>query len=502
FISALGLLEGVANNKEMLKRYFYLMNRRTIDLYAKGGPFAYVVPVDQRDPIAAAKLVQLVQAEGGEVHVAQAPFTADGREYPAGTHVMLLAQPFGRWIKDLLEAQRYPDIRWPFATAPIDRPYDVSAWTLGMLMGVKTVKVDKPFEARLTLLTADATARAGKINGSGSVYVFNHEVNNSLVAMNRLLKDGADVAWARDAVTVNGHRFSPGAIVVRGARREAIAKIAEELKLDVEAAGTAPSATLAIRAPRLALYEPWGGNMDAGWTRWLLEQHEFPYTHARNADLRKPDLISRFDVILFAEMSAQQVVRGQIARNVRPEYKGGIGEEGVRNLKDFVQAGGTVITLGNAAAFAIEQLGVPAENVVAGVDADTFFCPGSLLKVNVDTRHPIGFGMPDEADAMFISNGGYVTKPSFASISAGIVARYPQEPLLRSGWIIGDERLRGTAAVLDVGMGRGRVIMHTFRVQSRAQTWGTYKLLFNSIFYGPAAGARGTVETSAAAAAR
>ncbi len=502
FISAIGLLEGVANNKEMLKRNFYLMNKRAIDLYAKGAPFAYVVPPEQRDAVAAARLVQLVQAEAGEVHAAQAPFTADGKEYPAGTHVMLLAQPFGRWIKDLLEPQRYPDIRWPFASAPIDRPYDVSAWTLGMLMGVKTIKVDKPFEAKLTLLTAEAAARAGKINGSGNVYVLNHEVNNSLVATNRLLKDGADVGWAREAVTVNGHRFSPGAIVVRGARRETIAKIAEELKLDVEATGTAPPNLLAIRAPRLALFEPWGGNMDAGWTRWLLEQHEFPYTHARAADLRKADLISRFDVILFADMSVPQIVRGLSAANVRPEYKGGIGDEGVRNLKDFVQAGGTVITLGNAATFAIEQLGVPAENVIAGVDADTFFCPGSLLKISVDTRHPIGFGMADEADAMFINNGGYVTKPSFANITAGIVARYPQEPLLRSGWIIGDEKLRGTAAVLDVGMGRGRVIMHTFRVQSRAQPWGTFKLLFNSIYYGPAAGTRGTVETSAAARAR
>jgi Zinc carboxypeptidase len=502
FTSALGLLEGVANTREMLKRNFYLMNKRAIELYSKGSPFAYVVPPDQRDPVAAAKLLQLVQAEAGEVHVSQAPFTADGKEYAAGTHVMLLAQPFGRWIKDLLEPQRYPDIRWPFATAPIDRPYDVSAWTLGMIMGVRTVKVDAPFEAKLTLLTADAAARPGRVNGNGNVFVLNHEVNNSLTAMNRLMKDGADVSWARDAITANGRRLSAGAIIIRGTKREAVAKIADELKLDVEATGSAPPSALAIRAPRLALYEPWGGNMDAGWTRWLLEQHEFPYTQARNADLRKPDLIARFDVILFAEISTQQIVRGLTARNVRPEYKGGIGEEGVRNLRDFVQAGGTVITIGNAAQFAIEQLGVPAENVVAGADPNSFFCPGSLLKIQVDTRHPVGYGMPDEADAMFINNGGYVTKASFATVSPAVVARYPQEPLLRSGWIIGDEKLRGTAAVLDVAMGRGRVIMHTFRVQSRAQTWGTFKLLFNSIFYGASAGARGAVETSAASVAR
>jgi hypothetical protein len=502
FLSALGLLEGVANNREMLKRNFYLMNKRTIDLYAKGSPYAYLVPPDQRDSAAATKLLQLVQAEAGDVHVAQAAFTADGTEYPAGTHVMLLAQPFGRWIKDLLEPQRYPDIRWPFANAPIDRPYDVSAWTLGMLMGVRTVKVDKPFEAKLALLTADPQLPPGRVSGNGEVYVLTHDVNQSVIAMNRLLKDGADVAWARESITAGGRRFSPGAIVVRGVRREAIAKIADELKVDVRATDAAPPAAMKIRAPRIALYEPWGGNMDAGWTRWLLERHEFTYMHARNADLRKPDLNARFDVILFAEMSPQQIVRGMTARNVRPEYKGGIGEEGVRNLREFLQAGGTIVTLGNAAQFAIEHLGVPAENVVAGADPDTFFCPGSVLKIQVDTRHPIGYGMPEEADAMFINNGGYVTRPSFSSISAGVVARYPQAPLLRSGWIIGEDKLHGTAAVLDVAMGRGRVILHTFRVQSRAQTWGTFKLLFNSIFYGASAAGRGATETTADAVAR
>ena len=186
-LATLGLLEGVANNRQMLKRNFYLMNERTIALFEAGSPYAYLVPAEQRDSVAAAKLLQLLQAGAAEVHQADAPFTADGRGYPAGTHVLLLAQPFGRWVKDLLEPQSYPEIRWPFADAPVDRPYDVTAWSLGMLMGVETIRIDGRFDARLTLIAEDVEAPAGELSGSGSTYLLRHTSNNSFIAMNRLL---------------------------------------------------------------------------------------------------------------------------------------------------------------------------------------------------------------------------------------------------------------------------------------------------------------------------
>ena len=206
-----------------------------------------------------------------------------------------------------------------------------------------------------------------------------------------------------------------------------------------------PSDALEIRLPRIALYEPWGGNMDSGWTRWLLEQHEFPYMHARPADLRTPDLDKRFDTIMFPEMTVSAIMRGNQAHHVRPEHRGGIGDEGVRHLREFVQRGGTVIALGNAAEFTIQQLDAPFENVVDGIDAGRVLLPGSLLRMAVDMRHPIAYGMPEQADAMFINNGGYrpLLKPSAASTT--VIARYPAGPLLRSGWIIGEDRLRGAA---------------------------------------------------------
>jgi hypothetical protein len=486
--AAYGLLEAVANNRQSLKRNFYGMNRRTITKFAEGRPFAFVIPPHQRDPGAVAKLLSLLQAGATKVQVADAPFTADDQRYPAGTHVALLAQPFGRWVKDLLEPQRYPDIRWPFANAPMDRPYDVTAWSLGMLMGVDTVLIDEPFEAPLRLAGPGVTPPEGRVIGSGSTYLLPHSVNASFVAINRLLRAGVAVQWTEDELAIDGQVEPPGAILVSRVDRAVIEALATDLHLQIRTVTPKPGwRLLPIGTPRLGIYEPWGGNIDAGWTRWILDQHEFAYTRVRPADIQTGDLHQRLDVLVVADMTSADILRGLQGRNIRPEYRGGIGASGVRHLRDFVLSGGTIITLGNAATFAIEHLGVPLVNTLRDTRPDAFYAPGSLLRAQVDPTHPIGFGMPTTTDVMFVDNGAFATARNIGTRAAPVViARYPDEPLLRSGWITGEDRLRGSAAVIEAPAGRGRVILHTFRVQHRGQTWGTFRLLFNSIFYGAA----------------
>ena len=499
-LSTQGLLESVANNRASLKRNFYEMNRRTVERFADGSPFAFLIPPEQRDPTAAITLVQLLQAEAAEVHVADASFVADHRPYPAGTHVVRLDQPFGRWVKDILEPQDYPDIRWPDPTAALDKPYDITAWSLGMLMGVETVQIEAPFEASLTLLMEDAVPAPGRVVGSGTTYLLSHESNQSFVALNRLLALGATVEWAREPLAAAGASYPAGVMLVENVDRRTLERLADNLHLEFVATDRASNLavpTLPIHAPRLAVYEPWGAHMDAGWTRWVLEQHEFPYTQLRGDDLQDPDVSDRFDVIILPEASTVDLLRGQQARNVRPEYQGGIGVQGIQNLRRFVSQGGTVITLGNSATFAIQHLSAPLRNVVQDEAQDAFYAPGTLLRVTVDTTHPIGYGMPAEADVMFVNNGGFVPdQRRAASHMTQSVVRYPNAALRRSGWIIGEARLRNTGAVIEAPLDSGRVILHTFRVQHRGQTWGTFKLLFNSIFYGPAAGVYAASQTT------
>ena len=485
-----GLLESVANGRATLKRNFYRMNRNTVERFSDGDPFAFVIPAHQRDPGTTARLVRLLQAGAAEVHVAREPFVADGTQYPAGSYVARLDQPFGRWVKDVLEPQVYPDIRWPDPTARLDRAYDITAWSLGMLMGVDTVQIEAPFDASLTLLVDDALPPPGRVAGQGDTYLLSHESNSSFVALNRLLALGASVTWAREPFDADGQSYPPGVMVVERVGRAQLQQLAEELHLEFTAT-TAPRDTevsvLPLAVPRLGVYEPWGGNMDAGWTRWVLEEHEFSYTRLRANDIRQGGLLDQFDVIILPEMSTVDLLRGQRAGNVRPEYRGGIDVEGIQSLRWFVERGGTLITLGNSSSFAIEHLSAALVNVVRGAPESQFYAPGTILRATVDTTHPIGYGMPPETDVMFVNNGGFVPNPQrVPRLPTRSIVQYPNAPIRRSGWIIGEERLQRTGAVVEVPLGRGRIILQTFRVQHRGQTWGTLKLLFNSIYYGPA----------------
>ncbi len=508
-LAARGLLEGVANNRAMLKRNFYLMNRRTIERFARGAPYAYLVPPPERqhDPAAVTHLLHLLQAEAAEVHVATEPFAADGRKYSAGTYVLPLAQPFGRWIKDILEAQEYPNISWPSPNTSFDRPYDVTAWSLGMLMGVDTIRVERPFEARLTKLTDDVARPLGSVTGDPAVgsYVLTPASTLSVVAVNRLLAAGAALAWTRDAFELAtrssdaSRRVEPGTVLVEDVHPDVVATIARDLGLEFHAAAPPDHiALLPFQRPRLGVFEPWGGNRDAGWTRWVLEQHEFPYRRLRSADLRLPDLIDRFDVVILPELSSADLLRGLQGPMIRPAYRGGIGAAGVRTLQRFIEDGGTVVALGNSATFAVDYLDVPMTDTVRDAGQDVFFGPGSILRVEVDTHHPIAYGMPPEADVMFVDNGAWVPTAE-ATDTVATVVRYPETSLVRSGWMRGEDRLRGASAVIEARAGLGRVILHTFRVQHRGQTWGTFKLLFNSIFYGQAMSSRRPVPTTLSA---
>ena len=264
-LAAAGLLEAVAGHRAQLVRGFAAMNRRTIDQFSTGGPFAFIVPLEQHDAGAAAQLIRLVQAGGGRVQRASAAFAADGTRYPAGTTVIPLAQPFGRWIKDLLEAQSYPDARWPSPSAPIDRPYDVTAWSLGMLMGVTVQAVERPFQATLATLEADQPLPRGRVSGAGSIFLLPHESNTSLTATARLLAEGAEIAWARSPVKLSGRTFPAGVAIVRGVPLKRMERLADELGIDVVATNREPDVpVMTLREPRVALYRALG-RYDGCW---------------------------------------------------------------------------------------------------------------------------------------------------------------------------------------------------------------------------------------------
>jgi Zinc carboxypeptidase len=479
-IATMALLETAADRREAINRQIYEVNRQTIEDGKNGNPSAILVPVEsQHDPREAAHLVDRLQMAGVEVLRANTAFEADGQKYGAGTFVIPMTQVFARYAKDMLEKQTYPEIRRG-TNAPPEPPYDVTAWSLGMLLGVDITFVKDPLPADLKMTKLDGLPKMpGSVSGSGSTFGFEYKGPDTAIAINRLLKDGARAAFDE-----------PSHVVVTGISRGKVEQAATEFGLTVTAKdqeGTKaqdPSTRgLAFHAPRVAMYQPFtGGNMDEGWTRWVLEQYQFNLTSIHNDDIRAGKLRQRFDAIILADQDPRAIVEGYDAPAIRHEYRGGIGDTGVENLKRFVAEGGTLVTMGNACDLAIERFPIPIRNLKKGLTRDQHFAPGAILRIEVDAQHPIGYGVNTDTHGFYINSPFFSIGEGFASQRSTVIARYPNTNVIASGWLKGEELMAGRAAIVSVDMNPGKIVLFGLRPQHRAQTHATFPLLFNALY--------------------
>ncbi len=492
--ASIGFLESAAKHKEIYLKNMYRMAQNSINKGKTEAPYAYIVPMTQRDPNTAAKMLNIFIANGAEIHQAEEPFEVENKKYPAGSYVILMSQPYRPFLKDMLSPQVYPDRR-QYPDGPPEYPFDLTGWTLCYQMGVEAIEVTFPFEAKLKLVEK-AKPPAGSVQGRGDYYILDHAVNDSFKAINRLLKEGLKVSWAAKDFTASGKSYPTGSIIVSGAGISSkIQSLANEFNLQIQAVGSAPRDVLRLKPLRLGLYQPWMGNMDEGWTRWIFDTWEFPYTTIHNEEIRSGNLNRDFDVILLASMSPRSILNGYPEGAVPSQYAGGIDNRGLANLIQFVREGGTLITIDSSSILAIDYFKVPVENIVRDVKPEEFFCPGTLLRVEVDTAHPIAYGMNKVATIMFSrspvfelpkSNGGKPAGKGATTSSPQTVISYPNINPLMSGWILGEKTLFSKAVLVEADYRRGKLIMFGFRPHNRAQTHGTFKLLFNSLYYGPA----------------
>jgi hypothetical protein len=352
-------------------------------------------------------------------------------------------------------------------------------------MGVHVDRVTTPITAATTRV--DVASWSGSAPPSGrhaGVLAFDPRVNDAFATVNRLLKTGAAVSRSTSPVIVNPYQqeWPAGTFLVR---QDAIGSVPLPDGLSVGIVEPVPDRTVPLKAPRIGLYHGWGGNMDEGWTRWVLEQFEFSYTSVFDRDVRAGGLRARFDVILLPDSTYDSMLNGEAAGSLPEPYTGGMTTRGIANLREFVSAGGTLVAMDRAAELPIAAFGLPVRDVAAaGARAADFYAPGSILRIRVDPSHPIGYGMADEAAAFFIHSPAFEVSPN--APGARIVAEYPTRDVLMSGWILGERTIAGRAAVVEVSIDKGRVILLGFRTQHRGQSHGTYKLLFNSILWPPA----------------
>jgi hypothetical protein len=466
-------LHQAALRREDLLRNFYGIGLRAVN--RKDPPYAFVIPRRQHDGNALTRMLEALEFGGVEIERARKGFRIGGQDCQAGDYVIRLGQPYGCFAKTLLERQHYPDLR-EYPGGPPKRPYDVTAHTLPLLMGVRVDTIDSPFEASLERVEKIGP-EPGAVEPAPAV-ALSPSFTNAWIAVNRLLKAGVQVS--RDP--------GSGAFLIEntGAARTILPGLAQKLGLQFTAAPAANRGRK-LRQPRIGIYKSYVPNMDEGWTRWILEQFEFPYTSLLNGDIRAGKLSGKLDVILLPDASPRTMKSGFDAEDsgsavmMPTEFSGGLGESGAAALKEFAGAGGTILAFNRASLYAIEQLRAGARNVLAGVSNRDFYAPGSLLAAAVETAHPLALGMERQAAVWSESSPAFEPAPNAGNPPAIPVLQYLSDNPLLSGWLLGPRWIENRGVVMDAPVGKGHVILFGMRPQYRAQSYGTLKLVFNAL---------------------
>ena len=438
-IASRAILSMAAKYRADYLRNFYELGRTNLALPEnKGDAIAYLIPAGQARDEAVAKMIGTLIDQGVEVfrldqelHVVLSPRALVrtnsiaeklGTYRVSGPLMEMREVPLGSYIVFLNQPQRSnvialfePQIYPNRLTAlgEAERPYDVAGWTLPLQMGVEAPAV----------ITIRESAQERKLT---------------------LLKDANQVR--------------------------------ADLALTLKKGDESPIKNPVKQPVRVGIYKSWVSNMDEGWTRFVFDTFNVPYTSIVDTDFRQSSLNSKFDAIVLPSQSSVQMVNGHVAGTFPAEYTGGLAEAGLKNLKDFVNNGGMLICFDNACDLAIKQFSLPLRNALEGVKTSDFYCPGSIVALELDNKNPIAASLPATLPAYFINSSAFATT---TDANVRVIARYAKENVLLSGWLLGEDKLRGQIALAEVGVGKGRIVLFGFRPQHRGQTWGTLPLIWN-----------------------
>jgi hypothetical protein len=472
-------------------------------------PRAFIVPAGQPDFPTATRFINALLETGIRVHRARATFTARGKSYPAGSYVVFAAQAFRPHVIDMFEPQDHPD-NFPYPGAPPTRPYDLAGWTLAFQMGVEFDRIldpftpaDGPFEVieDWNLPPSPATAPAG----TPAAFGVKPAQLDTFVAVNRLLAAKQEV-----------YRVSDGSFVVANnpASQKLMLTLARERGVRFEAIAARPMVVEPrLTTPRVGLWDTYGGSMDSGWARWILEQFEFPFTRVFAPELDAGNLNAKYDVLIFVEGGIPAAGAGggrgggggaggrgagpagppaDLPAEFRSHFGSVTADRTVPPIKQFIESGGTVIAIGGSAANLARHLALPLENHLAPVlntagqvDQTKFYAPGSVLRARVDTTNPVAAGMKPETDIFFDNSPVWKLTPGASAGTVKAIAWFDSPTPLRSGWAWGQHYLDKGIIAVDAKVGKGRALLFGAEIIQRAQPHGTFKFLFNGIYSRP-----------------
>ena len=474
-------------------------------------PRGFIMSADQPDFGTATRFMNTLIKTGVTVHRATAAFTVNGKQYPANSYVVKTSQAFRPHVMDMFEPQDHPD-DFPYPGGPPSRPYDSAGYTLAMQMGVQFDRVLDGFDGPFVKVLGMAVTPAGRViggttgGGQAAGYYFTHKANDSYIAVNRLTRAGETVSWLADGPMGAGTFY----VVAKATTRATLDKLAVDLGLTFQAATAAPTGRLTVlRAPRIGLFDQYGGQMPSGWTRLVFENFEFPYTVVFPPMLDAGNLIDKFDIIIFNDGGIPAVGGGagggrgdgagpEISEEFR-NRQGSVTAETMNKIKEFVRAGGTVLTIGGASSSIAAHFDLPIESHLTERGEDgrlgplpgtKFYVPGSVLRAAVEPNSILGHGTGPEIDVFFDNSPTFRLGPAATSRGIKTIAWFNTPTPLRSGWAWGQHYLENGIAAFEAEVGKGHLYVFGPEITFRSQPHGTFKFLFNGILLSATEGLR------------
>ncbi len=503
------ILGTAARHRREILRFRNDLCRKEVEKGRTEAPYYFVFPKDQRDDGELVALVQLLQRHGIEVQRLSENAVVGDHHFRAGDFVVPLAQPYRAFVKEMIEAQEYPERHYT-PDGELIRPYDITSWSLPLHMGVRAVQVDSrstsmeglfepvgesAFDFELTL-PDDLTA-----------LVYPATDNQSYRTAFAALRDGLSVSRIEKPVTrADGSAIPAGsfAIWAAGASADQLEKIVDAASIPpIVIAGEEPEELPRLRLPKVGLVETYFHDMDAGWTRYLFDTYGIPFTVLHPEDFEDAELIRDFDVIVFPSASKDVLTKGKYKRGDRyvvndypPEFRQPISKKGLGKLTAFIEGGGTVVSWGGSTALFTEGLApaeekegesteIPVRDVTEDLQAKGVFVPGAFIALDFLPDHPLTWGMPKEGGAFSRGNPIFATSVPRLDTDRRVIAIYPERDLLLSGYLEGEKALQNNPAMVWVRAGQGQLVLFGFQPQFRGSTPATFKLVFNALLLPP-----------------
>ena len=485
YTAAYALLDTMAKNREAVLRNMTIKALNQSKRGEESETYAFIIPTKQYDKGVFEKFIKILQGQNIELKVADKPFTVGHATYEAGTVVVFLAQPKYALIMNLLGETHYPDNIWTRDKNGALSAFDTACDNVNEFMGVDVIPANQKFDGEFSLFTglkAEAQTFAEKKDG----YVLSAKENEGYHAANLLVDAGCKV-YRIDMCPF--HDF-----YVEG-DSQTIEKVINETGVTARTSARPTDGLTELKPLKVAMYERYyAGNAEEGWTRLLFETYGYKSTPVLDADIIGGAL-KDYDVLILPSDEPEMLFGPKYdptnpknagafsyCGNQPPKYQSGLGVEGGKAIKEFVENGGRLLTMGHSCDYIIKTLGIGVKNVVNGKPFAEFNTHGSTLHVNVDVQHPIGYGMPEKALILHWNGPVFEISDTANSTKYHTVVRFEQKNLLKSGLLVGEKLIAGKAAMMTAEVGKGEVYLYGFAPQQRMQTHGTFKLLFNALY--------------------